>query len=225
MKNKMKTFFCLCSYFFMLPSAFGAETLAYQATSGGMHLMDAALSFEQTPDAYRMQIDTETMGLFSLLFDNKTTLKSSGKIDKNQFIVSDSYIKSITGDKIKTKLVPISDRGTLDYQTIVLDMMNLPAPSSKKYLAFDGKRTLAVTFTYMGEQVSDMPDYPGMLDVYRVSIEVLSGKKKGWFFEQFQNDKAPLTVYFDRRLGPNRVVKTEFRTPLLGQIDIQLKDK
>lgn len=221
----MKTFFYCCACFFILKTGWAAENLTYEATSGHIHLMDASLSVDQTPSAYHMQTDIQTMGFLSIFFDNKTTLKSHGKIDKNQFVVVDSYIKSITGDKVKTKFIPISDRGTLDYQTILLDMMNIPYPYTKKYVAFDGKRTLAITFEYEGEVLSDVPGYPGPLDVYRVSIEVISGKKKGWFFEQFQNDKAPLRIYFDRRQGPNRIVKSEFKTPFLGRVDIRLKDE
>ncbi len=219
----MRIFFlCLLSLFWMVPVS--AKTARYEARGAGMHLMDAVVEYQLQNPLYQIQITTQTRGILSVLLDAHTVFDAMGQKKSDWQI--DRAKTVITGRKKKTRHLDFSDRaGQLDYATLLLDNLLAPQTDSRAYTVFDGKRTLRVTFAYQGQvdssELNLMPHEK--LAYYTVSVEVIAGKKKGWFFNRMEDkEDSPLHLYFrPNEDGESTLVYAAFDTALLGQITIR----
>ena len=214
-------------------SVYAAETRAvYNAYAAGMPIMSGVMEISPEKESVFIRTQTHTRGLLSFLLDARTILTSRLSLQKNALpLMQESTMESLTKRKIKTRQVDFSDKPkTLDYQTAVFDLMQQPVPMDKEYVVHDGKRKLKFNFNYQGiEEISSSKNslYSGPADYYTLNIEVLEGKKNGWFFKRVKDaENPPLHLYFANVQGENqkRLVRGEFDTTLLGTIVIYLSD-
>lgn len=230
----MKIFFYafLLGFGFCL-SAQAAQTQAvYNAYAAGMPIMSGVMEIKPEQKSVFIQTKTKTRGVLSFLLDARTILTSQFMVQKNQLPqMQKSTMESLTKRKMKTRQVDFSDKPfALDYQTAVFDLMQQKVPTDKEYIVHDGKRKLKFNFNYQGiKEINSSKNliYSGPADYYTLTIEVLEGKKNGWFFKRVQNeDNPPLHLYFARLHNEpqKRLVRAEFDTTLLGTIVINLSD-
>lgn len=232
MINKMKLlFYIFLTVCFFCPDGQAGEQVqaSYMARGAGMHLMDAEMVLARNNAEFQMTTRTKTRGLLSVLLDAKTTFISNGKIIDNQFIDTISLMNSLSGKKTKNRVVDLKNKsGFIDYQTAVLQMMFLPFPTDKSFKVYDGKRELLISFLYQGERKllpNDYSDFGGVADYYLVTIEILAGRKKGWFFNRMDDKTAPpLKVYFASvpATAGKVLVRGDFDTSLFGTISVYL---
>lgn len=230
----MKIFFYafLTGLFFSVPAR-AVETMAvYNAYAAGMPIMSGVMEIKPEKESVFIQTKTYTRGLLSFLLDAHTILTSKFIPQNNSLPqMQESTMESVTKRKMKTRVVDFSDKPqALDYQTAVFDLMQQPVPANKEYIVHDGKRKLKFNFNYQGvEEINSTKNlmYDGPADYYTLNIEVLEGKKNGWFFKRVKDtDNPPLHLYFANVHGESqkRLVRGEFDTTLLGTIVINLSD-
>lgn len=218
--------FCACA-------AWGADTLVadYIARGAGLHLMNGQMNLVMGDKTYKSLLQTETMGLLSVLLPAHTTFLTEGTHRENTYVVDVSTMTNVSGKKVKNRHIDLSKKkGFLDYQTAVLTIMNLSKPATKEFKIYDGKRELLVTFTYRGKEMlkkNKYSSFEGEADYYTVNIDITAGKKKGWFFNRMKDKTSPpLHVYF-ARLGKNGeevLVRGAFDTSIFGTITIYMTD-
>ena len=223
----MKIFFlCLCAFLFSV--SVRAETFYYRASGAGMHLMDAAVEYTATSKEYQVRLTTKTRGLLSFLVDSQSVFFSRGVWNGDEPVVVDSYMEISNGDRIKRRVLAFHDKEKqLDYPSVFMHRLVTSSPEAQTYTVFDGKRTLRVTFRYEGDVSGtdiDNPTYP-RVHHYTVTVDIVSGKKKGWFFNRMKDKSAPpLHLYFsdpDSLTGRQKLVYAAFDTALFGQITIR----
>lgn len=203
----------------------------YIARGAGLHLMNGQMNLVLGKKDYKSLLQTETMGLLSVLLPAKTTFLTQGTHKENSYKVDLSTMTNVSGKKVKNRHIDLSDKpGFVDYQTAVLTIMNLPKPQTKEFKIYDGKRELLVTFTYRGKERLEKNKYSafeGEADYYTVNIDITAGKKKGWFFNRMKDKTSPpLHVHF-ARLGKNGeevMVRGAFDTSIFGTIIIFMTD-
>ena len=214
-------------------SVHATETRAiYNAYAAGMPIMSGIMKISPQKESVFIQTQTHTRGLLSFLLDAHTILTSRLTPQQNALpLMQESTMESLTKGKIKKRQVNFSDKPkTLDYQTAIFDLMQQSVPMDKEYVVFDGKRKLKFNFNYQGIKEiysSKKTIYSGPADYYTLNIEVLEGKKNGWFFKRVKDAKnPPLHLYFANIQGEKqkRLVRGEFDTTLLGTIVIYLSD-
>lgn len=222
----MKIFFLyLCCFLFSISAR--AEVVSYQAFGAGMHLMDATVDYTTTPQEYQIRLTTQTRGLLSFLVDSESVFNSRGIWKNKEPKVIESYMETINGDRIKRRNLTFDDKkNQLDYPSVFLDRLLDNSPQTKDYIVFDGKRTLKITFQYEGIVSGSEIGYSDdlKLQYYTVTVDILAGKKKGWFFNRMKDKSSPpLHLYFNEtRYAKNRkLVYAAFDTALFGQITIQ----
>lgn len=223
----MKTLFlCLTVLFLVLPSL--AKTLSYRATGAGMHLLDADITYTEPSPAYTIRMTSQTRGLLSLLAGAYTEFKSVGSYQNGRWQITSSESKTTSGRRVKTRTLDFTDKpDTLDYPALFLDNLLQSEPGTRQYTVFDGRRTMTVLFSYQGKVQPETLDLPSgdPLDYYTVSVDVIAGKKRGWFFNRMEDkEDSPLHIYF-QPMGerePAALVYAAFDTALLGQIVIKL---
>lgn len=227
----MKHIFLIFLICFCAMSAHASDTLIanYIARGAGLHLMNGQMDLVMGKKDYKSLLQTETMGLLSVLLPAKTTFLTEGTHKENMYVIDVSIMTNVSGKKVKNRRINLADKkGFADYQTAVLTMMNLPKPQTKEFKIFDGKRELLVTFTYRGKERLESNKYSsfeGEADYYTVNIDITAGKKKGWFFNRMKDKTSPpLHVYF-ARLGENGeevLVRGAFDTSIFGTITVYM---
>ncbi len=214
-------------------SVLAAQTIAeYEARGAGMRLMSGTMMLDEDKHTVSIETKTQTRGLLSVLLDARTTLLSEAVKQPNSHpVMKKSSMESVGRRKIKTRTPDFSDKPEmLDYQTAVFDLMTQPAPQNRQYIVFDGKRKMKFSFNYQGIKdvnLSESLIYSGPVDYYTLYIEVLEGKKNGWFFKRVKNkNNPPLHLYFAHLENEpyKRLVRAEFETTLFGTISINLLD-
>ena len=226
----MKLIFLICLLVFSLPvRAEEKLTAVYQAYGAGLNLISATMDYTHENDDFQIQTVARTNGMLKFLLDAKSIFKTKGKITDNQFIIFDSSLSSLTKNKHKKRTIDLKDKlDFIDYQTAFLNMMTLDNPQDNTFKVFDGKRELLISFKYQGEQILlhyERGIYAGPADYYTVTIEVIAGKKSGWFFNRINNRQNPaLHVYFASVNSSKQkvMVYSAFDTALFGQIQIFL---
>lgn len=223
----MKIFFLCCGILF-LSFSLSAKTLSYTATGAGMHLLDANITYDEPNPHYGIQMKSQTRGLLSFLVGGGAEFISKGIYQYNQWKIITSQTKTTDGKKVKKRVLDFSDKSnTLDYPALFLDVLMQGEPTTRQYTVFDGRRTMNILFSYQGTVQSETLDMPSgtLLDYYTVSVEIISGKKRGWFFNRMSNkEDSPLHLYFKSN-GKDKLsslVYAAFDTSILGQIVIRL---
>ena len=223
----MRIYIFFFSFLFLSHFSFAQSiTATYQAYAMGLNLLEAQMSLDYTNQSYTMKTITQTKGILSLLLDKKQRFITKG----NNNTLPPLY--SMMTKKGKEKVIDFSKHiDFIDYQTTILSLMKIKKPTSPiiKYQVWDGKRDLLLTFSYLGVEELPLSDTPfqGKADKYTLTVEVLKGKNKGWFFEQMQKkDPPPLRLWFKQvnPILPSFLVRAEFDTSLLGTITILLSD-
>jgi hypothetical protein len=201
----------------------------YKAHGTIMHLMDADFLLETQKGVFQVNTTTRARGMLSWLVKSKTFFATSGKIKKNQYADINYSSKTIDKNYNKERQVSFKEKkGYIDYQTALLYMMDLKEPTTKSYDISDGTRDMKITFDYVGtKELPAKKEYlfSGAADYYRVSIEIISGKRRGWFFNRMgDKENPPLHFYFGKVDGYDKkvLVKAEFDTSLFGTIAIDL---
>ena len=223
----MKTLF-LCFLILFIAVPVSSKTLLYRATGAGMHLLDAEIVYEEPNPNYTIRMKSETRGLLSFLLGGSADFFSQGTYQNKNWTILSSQSKTVSGRKVKDRRLDFSDKpDTLDYSSLFLDTLMLREPGTRLYTVFDGRRTMTVLFSYQGKVDPKVLDLPSEtpLDYYTVSVEIISGKKGGWFFNRMSNQKeSPLHIYFKSQgeRSPSSLVYAAFDTAILGQIVIRL---
>lgn len=229
MKMKQIFFIFVCVLFCVVSVRAKGITLHYNAYGAKMNLMSAKMEFEVVDGDFYIETLGRMKGLLKILLETESKFYSNGNISDNQFVVNNSYIETLRNDKYKKRQIDLRDKPDfIDYQTVLFQVMLLPQPQDKTFRVFDGKRELLLTFKYIGKtklsKKSEMA-YFGLADHYTLTIDIIKGKKKGWFFNRMGNkDNPPLHLYFTQVDGikPKVMVKGEFNTALFGNIVVYL---
>ena len=229
MKMKQIFLFFVLILFCVVSEQARGVSLHYNAYGAGMHLMNADMNFDVADGTFHIETHAQTNGLLKMLLDAKTEFYSGGKISDNQFVIGNSYIKALSKNKHKKRVIDLTDKPNFwDYQTALFEVMHLAQPQDKTFQVFDGKRELLLTFKYMGPTEllpSQLMKYTGPADYYTLTIDITKGKKKGWFFTRMgDRDNPPLHLYFAKIDGiePKVMVKGAFDSDLFGQIVVYL---
>lgn len=223
--NPMRTYiFVLILLTVSIVHAAAPLTATYQAYAVGLNLLEATMHVSDTSETYAIQTTTQTKGLLGLFMDSRQRFFTQGR--KESFTPDYSMMTR----KGKEKTIDFTNYPNhFDYQTTVLALMKrqAPIPSITTYTVWDGKRVLLLTFTYLGKEQLPSSDTPfqGTADKYTLHIDILSGKKKGWFFERMgQKENPPLRLWFQPTGTDSQslLVRGEFETALFGTITILL---
>ncbi len=226
----MKTFFCiLCVFFSCLAHAVSFDAM-YEAEGLNMTLLSADMSVKLNDTDYTIQTNAAARGILSLFIHENTIFKTIGTISDNQLRVSDSMMQTRSGKQIKTVHQNFKDKvNYIDYQSVLIEL--ILKSFDKNYILYisDGKRDMRVTLIPEGEiELSEIyPLLQGKAETYSVQIEVVAGKKKGWFFERMRTaKKSPLRLYMQPNdaIGRKMLVLSTFDTGVIGSLYIVLKE-
>lgn len=223
----MKTLF-LCFLILFIAGPVSSKTLSYQATAAGMHLLDADITYDEPNPNYTIRMTSETKGLLSFLLGGSADFFSQGTYQNKNWTILSSQSKTMSGRKVKDRYLDFSDKpDTFDYPVLFLDALMSRELGTRSYTVFDGRRTMSVLFSYQGKinpETLDLPLGP-YLDYYTVSVQIISGKRGGWFFNRMSDEKeSPLHLYFQPKEGADisSLVYAAFDTAILGQITVRL---
>lgn len=226
----MKTFFCILFCFFSFTASAVSFESTYEARGLNMVLLSANMSVDMNDKAYAINTHSYSRGILSLFIDAETIFQTQGLFKKDGLQVIDSVMKNKSGKKIKTTRQNFEDKlNYLDYQSVLIELMRLPKEESHTFLISDGKRDMKAVLTYEGvHSLSEIDStLTGTADAYSVRIEVIAGKKKGWFFERMkESKKSPLWLYLqnDDTIGEKTLVAGVFDTGVLGKLYIVRKE-
>ena len=213
----MKRFFILFLCVILCPFYVkAAYSWTYQAEGLGMTLLEGQFTVSENSENYTASLTTQSRGFLSLFVDAKTAFVTKGLREGDVFYPTESYMINTKKNKSRKRKVDFTQKDVLDYQTAVLNLTHQQIPEDTIYLISDGKRVMKATFLYQGKQEND--------DVYSVKIDILSGRKTGWFVEQMEAQENPLQIFISTDLNTNQRVlkKAVFNTGLFGKIVIYL---
>ena len=223
--NPMRTYiFVLILLTASVVQAAAPLTATYQAYAMGLNLLEATMQVSEAPETYTIQTATQTKGLLGLFMDSRQRFFTQGRKD------SFTPVYSMMTRKGNERIIDFSNYPEhFDYQAVVWALMKQqpPVPPTLTYTVWDGKRVLLLTFTYLGKEQLPPSDAPfqGSADKYTLRIDILAGKKKGWFFERMgRKENPPLRLWFQSTKADQRslLVRGEFDTALFGTITILL---
>lgn len=223
----MKTLFFILSAFFMFaPIAQSAETaLRYRAVGLNMPLLEAVINLKEDAEAYTINTRADAKGLLALFIHAQTIFETKGYMRGDSFVISESVMK--TKDKKQIVRIPqnFADKeGYMDYQTLLLHLRRNQEKQTHSVLVSDGKRDMRITLLYEGQKELSVvyKGLSGLADKWSVRIEILSGKKKGWFFERMgQGKESPLSLYMQETAdGLKELVLGVFDTGIIGELFI-----
>lgn len=221
MLKKVKLFFVTMCLFLPLSSL--AVTAKYNAYGIGLPLASGEMTLTEGSENLFETI-LETKGVLSLLVDARTVFTT--KMNRNKITLSS--MRSVSGKKIKTRTVSFEHQPEkVDYQTAVYQIMNQTPPKTTTKYIDDGKRVLKATFVYQGKKDLTLSTgiFSGTADYYTLQIDVISGKKSGWFFNRVkEGTDSALHLYFAPVKGKKMFVFGQFETLLFGPINIYLMD-
>lgn len=211
----MKRFFILFLLVLLCPFYIKAASWSYQAEGLGMTLLLGNFTLDEDNQNYTATLTTRSKGILSLFVDSQTKFYAHG-IKKGDYLPTESYMINMKKKQIRKRVVDFSVREVLDYQSALLNLLNQEKPHTVVYLLSDGKRVLQATFLYEGKEELD--------DVYSITVEILSGKKTGWFMEQMAKGDSPLRLFLSYDPDTNRKIlkKAVLKTGVLGEIVIYL---
>ena len=213
----MKRFFVLfLCVFFSSFSVKAGYSWTYQAEGLGMSLLEGQFNLSEDSGNYTAVLQTQSKGILSLFVDSKTAFFTRGIRKIDAFYPTESYMINTKKNRSRKRKVDLTQKDVLDYQTVVLNLLSQQVPTDAVYLISDGKRVMKATFLYQGKQAED--------DVYSVKIDILSGRKTGWFVEQMKTQENPLQIFISTDPDTKQRVlkKALFNTGLLGKIVIYL---
>ncbi len=225
----MKIIFLLLLFFFSSPVLAVVYQLDYSAYGMGLNLLSARIDIDLTPQKATLQTVSQTRGMLSFFLDSKTQFDTTVKINKNQYIIEQSSMINIKNKKpVRTVWNFEEKQNFIDYQTILAAMMHEKVKGENhSFLVSDGKRDMNITLMYQG--VVELPPndkmfFAGKAEKYDVSVDILSGKKKGWFFQRMKEHPGALSLYFARIESYDNpiLVLGTFDTGVLGNISIYL---
>ena len=223
--NPMRTYiFVLILLTASVVQAAAPLTATYQAYAMGLNLLEATMEVSEAPETYTIQTATQTKGLLGLFMDSRQRFFTQGRKD------SFTPVYSMMTRKGNERIIDFSNYPEhFDYQAVVWALMTRqpPIPPTMTYTVWDGKRVLLLTFTYLGKEQLPRSDAPfqGAADKYTLQIDILAGKKKGWFFERTgQKENPPLRLWFQSTNAARHalLVRGEFETALFGTITVLL---
>lgn len=225
----MKIIFLLLLFFFSYPVGAVIYQLDYNAYGMGLNLLSARIDVDLTPQKTTLQTISQTRGMLSFFLDSKTQFNTSAKINKDQYIIEQSSMINIKKETpVRTVWNFEEKQNFIDYQTILAAMMHERVKGkNRSFLVSDGKRDMNIRLAYQGAVEllpNDKTFFEGMAEKYDVSVDILSGKKKGWFFQRMKEHPGALSLYF-ARIEPYEnpiLVLGTFDTGVLGNISIYL---
>ncbi len=202
----------------------------YEAQGLNMKLLSADMSVSIDKTSYSIQTDARARGILSLFIHQNTLFKTSGEIIDNKLHVMDSMMQTRSGKRIETTRQNFKEKiNYIDYQSVLIELMQNINSQNHVVFVSDGKRDMRITLTAEGEKkLSEIyPAMPGKAEAYSVQIEVVGGKKKGWFFERMRTaQKSPLWLYMqpNAKTGEKMLVLSTFDTGVIGSLYIVLKE-
>lgn len=209
----------------------GVTTAVYNAHGAGMHLISGEQVIKTDGKHIDIRMETQTRGLLSLLLDAQTVFATNLDIEAGECLVKSASMTSIEGKTIREREFDFKTcPGYVDYQTAMYDLMQQKEPKTRTYNVFDSRRKMKITFTYQGAKElksSSRMMYAGPADYYTVTIDVIEGKKKGWFFNRVKDKEDSRLHAYLARVGDEKVkrlVLGEFETTLFGTISVYLGD-
>ena len=230
----MKTLFCIlfCFFSFLMSEAVCAKSFesTYEAQGMNMVLLSADISIETNQTGYMINTHSYARGILSLFIDSETIFQTRGKFEQNRLKIIDSVMKNKKRKYIRTTQQNFNEKqGFIDYQSILIELMRLSDVQSHTFYVSDGKRDMRITLTYEGKRdLSEINSgLTGQADAYSVQIDVIAGKKKGWFFERMrESQKSPLRLYMqaDEQIGEKTLIAATFDTGVIGKLYIVRKE-
>ncbi len=226
----MKIFFYLFIFFFSCHVHGVSLNSHYEAHGMNMVLLTADIRTVLDKNTYFIETKAKSKGLLSLFIHPETIFQTQGKFFKSGLKVTDSVMKIKSGKEVEVVRQNFDKKPTyVDYQSILIHLMNTTSKSNQTLFVSDGKRDMQVDITYQGihslERIHS--ELSGEADAYSVRIRILNGKKKGWFFKRMQEEKeSPLWLYMKKNkdTDKNELVLSTFDTGVLGRLYIIRKE-
>lgn len=183
---------------------------------------------------FQITTSSRARGLLGLFVNAKNIFKTEGVIREESFIPFSSFFFKGSEENMKTVRIETDEAQNIkDYQTAMLDMMRRVQenPCAGSQIVTDGKRTMRMTFTPLTikeEEISeeDKALAPVSFKKCALKLDLLKGKKKGWFWTR--EEKEPLILWFAGRpvqedFPLHLLHKAQMKAPFLGTIEIRLK--
>ncbi len=212
----MKILFLLFCIFL----SFHSHGASYHAYGLKMRLLSADIDIMQHDSKYEIKTQSKARGMLSLFIHAQSIFNTSGTINNDILTVQQFFMQNKDKKNTETVHVDFTQKpGFMDYQSALLHLMRQQTHQTQELLVSDGKRDMKITFLYEGA-VDLAPIYKnqtGIGQAYSVRIDILQGKKSGWFFKRVnQGEKSPLTLYFK----DNQLALASFDTGVLGTLYI-----
>ncbi len=226
----MKILFCILCIFFSTLVQGATYNAVYEAQGLNMTLLSADMKLTIDDNTYAMRTTAEAQGILAMFIHQNTIFDTTGKITSNGLRITDSMMQTRSGKQIKTVRPNLKDKPDyIDYQSVLIELINMENVKEKTLMISDGKRDMRATLTYEGERELPKiyPSLSGNAEVWSVRIDVISGKKKGWFFERLRESQvSPLRLYMQpsELTGKKMLVLSTFDTGVLGSLYIVLKE-
>lgn len=208
----------------MFSAAHALETSAvYRAEGLNMVLLEAKMDLKADEQAYDIHTKATAKGVLALFIHAQTEFETKGRIVDEEIQVDESVMKTKDNKKIVRIPQNFTDKPEyLDYQSLLLHLLRIKEPETHTVLASDGKRDMRITLIYDGQKElsSVYKRLKGSAHKWSVRIDVIGGKKNGWFFERMREGaSSPLSLYIkENEQGEKSLVLGVFDTGVIGQL-------